>query len=103
MGNRSNGLEFETVYLAGLNQQIFPSSRAFTQDEKEEDRRLMYVACTRAKSALILSTFLQEARFYEPSEYLSDLKNCPAVVFSNLCSDSLTELVEEREFKDVMN
>jgi len=101
--HRSKGLEFETVYLAGLNQKIFPSSKALTQDEKEEERRLMYVACTRAKSALILSAFLKRTCFYEPSEYLSDLKACPAVVFSNLFNDSITEKVEEREFKDAVN
>lgn len=49
------GLEFDTVFIAGLDETIFPISRATDGDELEEERRLMYVAITRAKSDLFLS------------------------------------------------
>ncbi|MBR6737666.1 MAG: UvrD-helicase domain-containing protein [Clostridia bacterium] len=50
------GLEFDTVYVAGLDETIFPISRACdSQEELEEERRLMYVAITRAKRELYLT------------------------------------------------
>ncbi|WP_434132168.1 ATP-dependent helicase [Sporomusa sphaeroides] len=47
----SKGLEFDTVIVAGLNQGVFPSKRG----DIEEERRLFYVAVTRAKNRLILT------------------------------------------------
>ncbi|TCL40027.1 DNA helicase-2/ATP-dependent DNA helicase PcrA [Anaerospora hongkongensis] len=47
----SKGLEFDTVYLVGMNQGVFPSKRG----EIEEERRLAYVAATRAKNRLHLT------------------------------------------------
>ncbi|MBE5743948.1 MAG: ATP-dependent DNA helicase PcrA [Clostridiales bacterium] len=50
------GLEFDTVFIVGLEETIFPISRACdSDDELEEERRLMYVAITRAKRELFLS------------------------------------------------
>ncbi len=52
----SKGLEFEHVWLTGLEEGVFPHSRAQGSDaELEEERRLMYVAMTRAKTTLTLS------------------------------------------------
>lgn len=47
----SKGLEFDTVFLVGMNQDVFPSKRG----EIEEERRLAYVAVTRAKTRLCVS------------------------------------------------
>jgi len=47
----SKGLEFDAVILAGMNQGIFPSRRAY---DMEEERRLCYVAITRARDRLIV-------------------------------------------------
>lgn len=47
----SKGLEFDTVFLVGMNQGVFPSKRG----EIEEERRLAYVAATRAKNQLNVS------------------------------------------------
>jgi DNA helicase-2/ATP-dependent DNA helicase PcrA len=52
----SKGLEFPYVFIVGLEENVFPLSRArLNPDELEEERRLMYVAITRAKDYLFLS------------------------------------------------
>lgn len=56
--HQSKGLEFPTVFVAGLSEGVFPSHRTIRerrQDGEEEERRLMYVAVTRAKHMLYLS------------------------------------------------
>ncbi|WP_163855739.1 ATP-dependent helicase [Paenibacillus elgii] len=49
----SKGLEFDSVFIAGLNQGVFPSKRT---SDFDEERRLMYVAITRARERLSLSS-----------------------------------------------
>lgn len=52
----SKGLEFEYVFIIGAEEGMFPMSRAFDDiNDMEEERRLMYVAMTRAKKQLIIS------------------------------------------------
>ncbi len=52
----AKGLEFPTVFIAGFEEGVFPSFRAvFESDEIEEERRLCYVALTRAKENLYLT------------------------------------------------
>lgn len=52
----AKGLEFDTVFVVGLDENIMPISRAmFSEHEMEEERRLMYVAVTRAKQRLYLT------------------------------------------------
>lgn len=48
----SKGLEFNTVFIVGLQEGIFPHERALTKEDIEEERRLLYVAMTRAKTDL---------------------------------------------------
>ena len=50
----SKGLEFDAVYLAGMVENVFPNQRAIEEDQLEEERRLCYVAVTRAKKQLVL-------------------------------------------------
>lgn len=50
----SKGLEFDSVFIPDLNEGILPSHMAKTQEEIEEERRLFYVAMTRAKNRLFL-------------------------------------------------
>ncbi len=51
----AKGLEFPYVFLAGMNEGIFPSRKVHTQEGMEEERRLAFVAMTRAKDRLYLS------------------------------------------------
>lgn len=51
----SKGLEFPYVFLCGMNEGIFPSRKTNTREGMEEERRLAFVAMTRAKKRLYLS------------------------------------------------
>ena len=51
----AKGMEFPVVFLCGLSEGIFPGKRADTRERLEEERRLAYVAFTRAKDRLFLS------------------------------------------------
>jgi DNA helicase II / ATP-dependent DNA helicase PcrA len=60
----SKGLEFPVVFITGLEDGIFPlSSSMLEQEEMEEERRLFYVAITRAMQKLYISYALQRYRF----------------------------------------
>ena len=51
----AKGLEFDTVFVIGANEKITPYKKAETIEEIEEERRLFYVAMTRAKKRLVIS------------------------------------------------
>ena len=51
----AKGLEFPYVFVCGLNEGIFPTKHVDTQEKLEEERRMAYVAYTRAENALFLS------------------------------------------------
>ena len=53
--HQAKGLEFEYVFIVGLEDGFYPSSLAFTPEEIEEERRILYVAITRAKINCYLS------------------------------------------------
>ena len=73
------GLEFKYVFVVGLEEKIFPISRAYDNlEDMEEERRLMYVAITRAKENLMLTRcqtrFLYGRREYQVcSRFLKEL------------------------------
>jgi DNA helicase-2/ATP-dependent DNA helicase PcrA len=83
----AKGLEFPVVFIVGLEQGLFPHSRALAdRNELEEERRLCYVAITRAERQLYLSHALMR-RIYgaesscEPSQFLYEL---PAELIEDL-------------------
>lgn len=75
----AKGLEFPVVFLVGMEEGLFPHSRALWETEQmEEERRLCYVGITRAKESLHLSyaskrLFYGESQSNAPSRFLSDI------------------------------
>ncbi len=75
----AKGLEFDTVFISGLDEGIFPHNRSLDSlSEMEEERRLMYVAITRAKSKLYLSSAKRRKmwgnyRYYNQSRFVSEI------------------------------
>ena len=53
--HNAKGLEFDYVFVVSLNEAVFPSKKAVNELNVEEERRLMYVAMTRAQKQLILT------------------------------------------------
>jgi len=78
----SKGLEFDGVFISGLEQDLFPHQRIgkdeISQSEAEEERRLFYVALTRARKKIFLSysqtrTIYGTTKVNIPSEFISDI------------------------------
>jgi len=82
----AKGLEFPVVFLAGMEDGIFPSMRSTEPEELEEERRLCYVAITRAKKLLYITKTVQRmlygktsfstaSRFLDeiPAQFLEDV------------------------------
>ncbi|MBR1432166.1 ATP-dependent helicase [Ruminococcus sp.] len=60
----AKGLEYDNIFVVGMDDGIFPSSRSFdSEDDMEEERRLAYVAITRAKKRLYLTNASQRMIF----------------------------------------
>jgi len=90
----SKGLEFDTVFISGLEDGLFPHQKitkeGISPEEAEEERRLFYVALTRAKKKLFLSyaqmrTIFGSRQVNVPSEFVFDVPE---------------ELTEEETFTD---
>lgn len=77
--HNSKGLEFPHVYVVGLEENLFPSQLSLgSRQDLEEERRLFYVATTRAESKLTLSYALSRYRWgsltsCEPSRFLEEI------------------------------
>lgn len=75
------GLEFKTVFAVGMEENIFPVSRAaYDDDELEEERRLMYVAITRAEERLYFTRSRSRYLYGErsmtlPSRFMQELSS----------------------------
>lgn len=75
----AKGLEYEAVFVAGMEDELFPNANArFFPKEMEEERRLFYVALTRAKSYCYLSYARTRIRYgsfltCEPSPFISEI------------------------------
>jgi len=76
----AKGLEFEVVFIAGLEEELLPHARALEQGDAgiEEERRLLYVGLTRARERLLLTYARARARYGEfemrrPSRFLTEI------------------------------
>ena len=77
----AKGLEFDHVYMVGMEDNIFPSYMtlaAYNEEELEEERRLCYVGITRARKVLTMTSAQRrilrgETQFNRPSRFLSEI------------------------------
>ena len=75
----AKGLEFDRVYVTGMDEGVFPGNRAMgEQEEMEEERRLCYVAMTRARKKLTMTNVRQRMLFGQtepkmPSRFLEEI------------------------------
>ncbi|MCL2245692.1 MAG: UvrD-helicase domain-containing protein [Lentimicrobiaceae bacterium] len=100
----AKGLEFDYVYVTGLEENLFPSSMSLgTRAELEEERRLFYVAITRARKKLVLTSAQTRYRFgnlqfCEDSRFLHEIpdqfihKTQKASMGRNICISDANEV-----------
>ncbi len=90
----AKGLEYNIVFIVGMEDGLFPSERAIDEGSLEEERRLCYVAVTRAMKKLFLS-LAKERRVYgqtivsKPSRFIDEAQD--AVKLVNYRSDKFDE------------
>lgn len=95
----SKGLEFPHVFIVGLEENLFPSQLSLTsRADLEEERRLFYVAVTRAEKSLTLSYATSRykfgtAQFNEPSRFLTEIDD-------NLLEHQTTANPSSHSFED---
>jgi DNA helicase II / ATP-dependent DNA helicase PcrA len=86
--HNAKGLEFPVVFVIGAEEGVFPHSRSVEEGNVEEERRLAYVAITRARRRLYLTCAQRRSLFGRNAEY-----NMP----SRFLSEIPEELVERKE------
>ncbi len=69
----SKGLEYDSVYLPGCMEGKIPSKKAVTQEDVEEERRMFYVAMTRARNNLYISAVRDKTGKDIPSRFLKSI------------------------------
>ncbi len=74
----AKGLEFDVVFLAGMEQGLFPLERGEAVEDMEEERRLFYVGLTRAKQVAYLTYAMRRMKFgaffnSEPSMFIGEI------------------------------
>ncbi len=90
----AKGLEFDYVFIIGLEEGLFPHSRSFdSPEEMDEERRLMYVGMTRAKNKLYLTHALQRKIYGSEQMNLS----------SRFLEDIPPEFLDKREEKRIFS
>ena len=95
----SKGLEFDTVFLLGMEEGNFPSKASVMTGNIEEERRLCLVALTRAKKNLIM-TFCRErnGRKYSASSFLSELERKELGLLDSLGAENAKKIAEANSF-----
>ena len=106
----AKGLEFKNVFIAGLEEKLFPSifSGVYTPESIEEERRLFYVALTRAMKNAWISYAKQryswgQLNFCEPSRFISEIDEKYLITPSGMnmpsfFDTSFNQLSSERKF-----
>lgn len=98
----AKGLEFKHVYIVGAEEELFPSAMAMNSiAEIEEERRLMYVAITRAKETCYI-TYAKtrfhngQTRMSSPSRFLSEID--PSFVYAGMSSKKDDDIINRTRF-----
>ena len=102
----AKGLEFDNVFIPGMEEGIFPSARSMEEDNRlEEERRLMYVGVTRARKRLYLTRAAERMLYNQyshnpPSRFLEEI---PARLvkeeYSHTARSGFTRADEQRGFR----
>ena len=76
--HNTKGLEFDRVFVAGLEEEIFPGRASESDDDVEEERRIFYVAVTRARKQLYLlcakaRKIWGKTSFQHPSRFIDEI------------------------------
>jgi DNA helicase-2/ATP-dependent DNA helicase PcrA len=92
--HRSKGLEFKEIFVVGMDEGILPSFGALKAGTEDEERRVAYVAYTRAENRLHLSHASERMTWdgvkdYEPSRYIGEL---PRAIFDAASQAKLNEM-----------
>ena len=70
----AKGLEFDTVFILGANEGVTPYKKAKLEEEIEEERRMFYVAMTRAKEKLVITYVkTKNGKDADPSRFVEEL------------------------------
>ena len=108
--HQSKGLEFDSVFLTGLEDGTLPHVLSFeSENEMEEERRLMYVGITRAKRRLYLSRVFKrggwgKSELKEPSRFLFDIPNELVVGHQvNISKEVKNKIIKENESESKNN
>lgn len=93
------GLEFKVVFIIGLEEGIFPISRSMNNSyELEEERRLMYVALTRAEEKLFLS-YASKRYLYRESQYQTPSRFCREIGLLSLDRNENKSYMSDRSYE----
>jgi len=85
----AKGLEWKVVLVIGLNAEQFPSKRSIREGREEEERRLAYVAMTRAEEKLYLIQNLPESIQDGPSQFLDEMGELKQLEYDPFQGDDL--------------
>lgn len=91
--HNSKGLEFPVVFVVGMVKDVFPSFRCQTEEDLEEERRICYVALTRAKKELYLSFYTERIMYNKPKKAYPNL-------FLNEIPNSNMQIIKENIYDE---
>ncbi len=98
----SKGLEFKSVYIVGVEENLLPHANSLKEPDLSEERRLFYVGITRAKRYLTLTYNRNRRRMYEtidiePSRFIQDIPKETITTSNSDDSEAAQALKKEKE------